>query len=396
VAYLGAGAAEGTAARGKEAAMADKRLAFVFSGGGAKGAFGVGVLWQLAQSLPALKWNIVSGTSTGALMTPLAAIGSDHRKALDALRDLYVGIRQDHILDSNLGGLEILKAIVDIPEGLYNFDPLKKLLPKVMTEARREKLFQSDVVAILNSVNLETGALSLWTQRKHKKTLKAWFEAHTGKSDLPVDWIPETMLESAMCASSAIPAAIEPETIEGVQHVDGGVVDLAPLRAAVAAGATHILTVMMSPRVAAPDPGKKENLLQVAIRAIDMLSDEIGRNDVEVARETTLLQPLADILTRTPPAGLPAPLQDWMSHPENAKLVAGLAARRQIQVEVIEPKVALGSTLDFDSKVKPGWPDVGGKGDVPIMQARFEIGRQAAKESLEGNSPIASMLAQFA
>jgi predicted acylesterase/phospholipase RssA len=376
--------------------MADKRLAFVFSGGGAKGAFGVGVVWQLAQSLPNLKWHIVSGTSTGALMTPLAAIGSDHRKALDALRDLYVGIREKDLLDSNLDVGDIFGAIFDIPEGLYNFDPLKKLLPKVMTEQRREKLFGSDVVAILNCVNLETGALALWTQRKHKKLLKTWFDEHDGPGELPVSWIPEDLLDSAMCASSAIPAAIDPQSIKGTQHVDGGVVDLAPLRAAVAAGATHILTVMMSPRVAAPDLGKKENLLAVAIRAIDLLSDEIGRNDVEVARETTLLQPLAEILTTTPVAGLPPPLQDWMSDPVNAKLVSGLASRRQIQVEVIEPDFALGSTLDFDSRVKPGWPQVEGKGAVSVMKARFDIGCKVAKDRLANDPRLASMLAQFA
>src|SRR5262245_60363584 len=157
----------------KEDVMADEnRLAFVFSGGGAKGAFGVGVLWQLKQLLPNLRWNIVSGTSTGALMTPLGAIGSDHPKALDALRDLYVGIHQKDILDSNLGVLDIPGAILDLPEGLYNLDPLEELLPKVMTPARKEKLFGSDVIAIVNAVDLESGALALWTQKKHRKTVE--------------------------------------------------------------------------------------------------------------------------------------------------------------------------------------------------------------------------------
>jgi predicted acylesterase/phospholipase RssA len=373
----------------------DNRLAFVFSGGGAKGAFGVGVIWQLAQSLPNLKWNIVSGTSTGALMTPLAAIGSDHRKALDALRDMYVGIHQKDIIDSNLGLLDIPGAILDLPEGLYNLDPLEELLPKVITPPRREKLFASDVIAIVNAVNLETGALALWTQKKHKKTLKTWFDAHAGPGVLPVEWIPEELLEKAMRASSAIPAAIDPQTINDQQHVDGGVVDLAPLRAAVAAGATHIVAVMMSPRVAAPEPGKKENLLEVAIRAVDMLCDEVGRNDIEVARDTTQYQSLAKILSQTAPADLPGPLQDWMSDPANRKSVESLAKRRPIQVEVIEPAFALGSTLDFDSKVKQGWPQVEGKGPIPVMQARFDIGCRMAKDCLANDPAIASMLALY-
>jgi predicted acylesterase/phospholipase RssA len=376
--------------------MADNRLAFVFSGGGAKGAFGVGVLWQFAQSLPGLKWNIVSGTSTGALITPLAAIGSDHRKALDALRDLYVGIHQKDILDSNLDALGILKAIVDLPEGLYNFGPLAELLPKVITPQRKEKLLASDVVAIVNTVNLRTGALALWTQQKHRKGMKEWFAAHAGKDEIPVEWIPEPLLEKAMCASSAIPAAMDPQTILEDQHVDGGVVDLAPLRAAVAAGATHIVVVMMSPVVSAPETEAKENLLEVAIRAIDLLSDEIGRNDVEVARETSLLQPLAQILAGTDPAQLPPELKAWVADAANAKLLAGYAKRRLIEVEVIEPDVALGSTLDFDSKVRPGWPKVTGDGPIPIMQARFDVGCKVAQAALASNPALKAMLDLYA
>ena len=371
--------------------MADNRLAFVFSGGGAKGAFGAGVLYQLAQTLPNLKWHIVSGTSTGALITPLAAIGSSQRPALDALRDLYVNIHQKDILDSNLDALGILKSIFDLPEGLYNFDPLEKLLAKQITP-RREKLFASDCVAILNAVNLRTGALALWTQKKHRKGMKEWFDAHSGPGEIPIEWLPEDQVEKSMCASSAIPAGMDPQILLEDQHVDGGVVDLAPLRAAVAAGATHIVVVMMSPRVAAPETEKKENLLQVAIRAIDILSDEIGRNDVEVARETSMLQPLAQILAATDPAQLPPKLQDWVANAANAKMLAGYAKRRLIDVEVIEPAEALGSTLDFDSKVKPGWPKVTGEGPIPIMKARFDVGCKTALDALASNPALKSML----
>ena len=53
------------------------RLAIVLSGGGAMGAFGVGVLSKLVERLPGLRWQIVSGTSTGSLITPFAALGAN-------------------------------------------------------------------------------------------------------------------------------------------------------------------------------------------------------------------------------------------------------------------------------------------------------------------------------
>ena len=376
---------------------AGDKLALVFSGGGAKGAFGVGVLWQLVQELPDLSWGIVSGTSTGALITPLSALGAHDRAALTTLRDLYVGIRKDDVVESNFDLVDIPGDLLDLPDGLYNFDPLERTIAAALPEARKRKLLASDVVAIVNSVNLRTGALALWTQKRHRKTMKDWFAAHAGgDAAIPIEWISETKLERAMRASSAIPAGISPVTLLGDQHVDGGVTDLAPLRAAVAAGATHILAVMMSPRVGAPAAGPAENLVEVALRAVDLLTDEIGRNDVEVARQTTQLQPLAALLAATPPNTLPPNLQSWLAVPENARLVADLASRRQIQVEVIEPAFALGETLDFDAKVTAGWPQDDSTGTIPVMRRRFQIGREAATAALAAKPSLKAMLEAFA
>jgi predicted acylesterase/phospholipase RssA len=51
------------------------KRALVISGGGSKGAFAVGILQRLRILFPTLHFDMIIGTSTGALIAPLAAAG---------------------------------------------------------------------------------------------------------------------------------------------------------------------------------------------------------------------------------------------------------------------------------------------------------------------------------
>src|ERR1051326_7883602 len=111
---------------GAEAPVSEK-LALVFSGGGAKGAFGVGVLAEMVARAPALSWHIVTGTSTGSLIAPLAAAAAADRRYVDTLLRLYGTVREKDVAESNVKGIvKIIKAIVNLPEGLANLGPLAR------------------------------------------------------------------------------------------------------------------------------------------------------------------------------------------------------------------------------------------------------------------------------
>src|ERR1044071_5326617 len=89
---------------GAEVPVSDK-LALVFSGGGAKGAFGAGVLAEMVARAPALSWHIVTGTSTGSLIAPLAALAAADRKYVDTLLRIYSTVREKDVTESNVKGL---------------------------------------------------------------------------------------------------------------------------------------------------------------------------------------------------------------------------------------------------------------------------------------------------
>ena len=80
-----------------------KKTALVISGGGAKGAFAVGVVKYLYSTFRDTGWfSITGGTSTGALISPMAALmaapepmGSN---ALDTLVEMYTTVFTRDIL----------------------------------------------------------------------------------------------------------------------------------------------------------------------------------------------------------------------------------------------------------------------------------------------------------
>jgi predicted acylesterase/phospholipase RssA len=278
-----------------------------------------------------------------------------------------------------------LKSIVDLPEGVYNFGPLKNLVKETMTDARLAQLAASDVACILNAVNLQSGNLVLCTQDAHRRRIEKWFAE---RGDSQVEFLGYDRFRRAMRASSAVPAAVDPLEEDNVttgareQLVDGGVLEIAPLRAAIAAGATHVIAVLMSPRLSIADPKYRDNLLQVATRSVDLLTDEILRNDVETAELVTRLHELAILL-----AGSNVPLPAWLEK---------YRSRVPVELAIVEPPLPLGDTFDFDSDKREGWPDAPIDGtQVNIMRARMECGERTAKKAIAEQPELKAILERF-
>ncbi|MCI0586165.1 MAG: patatin-like phospholipase family protein [Planctomycetes bacterium] len=370
-----------------------EKLALVFSGGGAKGAFGVGVLWELSRRRPSLRWDIVCGTSTGALIAPFAALGADDPGAIGELRSVYLNARKRRIVDSNLGVRGILGLFRGLPDGVYNLGPLRELIDRHLGPDRLRRLADSPVATVVNAVSLQQGEVVLCTQDRHRPTIEAWFRERAASASIPRHRVlPFSRFRKAMVASASIPGAIEPAELDGEQLVDGGVVDVAPLRSAIAAGATHILAVLMSPRRPPPNPARAENPLEVALRATDLLTDEILRNDIEYAGHVSDLRALAASLIAEESALPPGTATCVRSI---RPLLDRLVRKTSVELAVLEPPLPLGETLDFDSEVARGWPesDLPGR-KVNVMEARFEAGVREAAAAL-GKEEIPALIAPF-
>ncbi len=245
------------------------KTALVLSGGGSKGAFAVGALKYInAQVQDVSTFDIYCGTSTGALIAPLAACGE-----LALLETVYTTLRQnDLVILGSIGSL-----VTDV--SVHDATPLKGKIGELMTQERFDRLLAKATPINLATVCLQTERLVYWTTQPQPST-KAY-------DVVPIQSL--TDLQRAMLASSCQPVLLQPVEIRpGTtpvrQYVDGGVREPTPLQAAIDQGAETIIAITLNPQLPPADNTAKTKAIQILERTIDMFSEDVGASDYQLAQ----------------------------------------------------------------------------------------------------------------
>jgi len=233
--------------------------ALVLSGGGSKGAFQVGAIMYLMETLK-FKYDIYCGVSVGAINAAHLAQYKDgeEKEASISLRLLWQKLYTDKVYkDFPLGKISALWE-----PSVYNSWPLRKLLEK---ELDVNKVRESGKQLKIGVVSLDTGNYRRFDENS-----------------------PELL--NAVLASSAFPGMLMPIDIDGELYTDGGVKNITPIFAALSAGATEIDIVMTSPAHVKYKKLDDPNTLDIALRVIELMADEITEGDL---REAVLLNDLS-------------------------------------------------------------------------------------------------------
>ena len=205
-----------------------KTYAIALEGGGAKGAYEVGV-WQALEEA-GIKYNAVSGTSVGALNGAMMVM-RDMEGAVRAWKDIRLSDvidlegDQEENLHKVLNGEVDLRDIQElIPQALdiirnrgLDVAPLRAWVHEVVDE---KKIKESDVEFFVSTVSL---------------TDKKGLEVKV--NDLPEDEICDMLLASAYHPSFRL------EKLGGKYYADGGFVDTLPLHVLVENGYKDIIAV---------------------------------------------------------------------------------------------------------------------------------------------------------
>ncbi len=224
-------------------------LAMVLSGGGAKGAFQVGVLDALIRER-GVKFDIFAGVSTGAIQ----ALGG-------AMNDMPGLVQQ--WLDIKGNGDIYKKRPLGAGGALFGADSIydaKPIREKIKAYADPSKLKAAKRQLLVGVVNLATGE---------------YRDIDEKNPDIG-DWV---------YASSAQPPFFQPlksKDANGVveQWVDGGVRNVTPLSSAMHLKPRALLVVLASPPKPPTSPGKiYDNLVDIALRSAGILASEVSSND---------------------------------------------------------------------------------------------------------------------
>jgi NTE family protein len=227
----------------------------MLSGGGARGAYQVGVLRQLARELPALP-AILTGVSAGGINAAyLAARGETFADAVDRLVDVWGSLHLDNVFRVDLrdlasrtmrwGGrlLSGGKYVMPPARSLVDTEPLRELLERLLgssggpipgiaanIEARRLR------AVALTASSYTTGQSMTWVQAGADCGITTW-QRPQRKS------FPCRLTVDHVMASAALPFFFPAVCVDGAWYGDGGIRLTAPLSPAVHLGARRIIAV---------------------------------------------------------------------------------------------------------------------------------------------------------
>jgi patatin-like phospholipase/acyl hydrolase len=179
------------------------------SGGGAGGAFSVGILsaWSELGTRPS--FDVVTGVSTGALIAPLAFLGSEYD---ERLRQLYLSDQSRDLVDINWRGFGILSPSLLRGNGLRRMveeNISHDILRRIAHEHRAGRRL------LVMTTNLDTQHAVVWN-------LGAI--ADSGRADALA------LVRQVLVASASVPGVLPPVSIKAVVdgkqieelHSDGG------------------------------------------------------------------------------------------------------------------------------------------------------------------------------
>ena len=229
----------------------ENREALVLAGGGARGAYQVGVLGAMAEWMPPdapCPFEVLVGTSAGALnAAALAARAENFGSAVRVLEDVWARFRVEHVVRADPATM--LRAglhwMLSVASGGWLLPPPRSLLD---TQPLRELLLRTIPLDRIAG-NVAAGrvqALAVATTSYSTGRAVAFFEAAAATKE----WsrvrragVRRGIDVDVLIASAAIPFIFPAGRVDGDYYGDGAMRQLAPLSPAVHLGANRLLVV---------------------------------------------------------------------------------------------------------------------------------------------------------
>ena len=230
--------------------MTDK-LALILSGGGARGAFEVGVLRWIARERPEFfeRVRIVTGSSVGAINAAYLASHGMTPDAVESLANIWENLKVGELI--GFGPRHILgrltkwrKRFVDgqVPgQGWLRTEGYEKLIIEAVDWKRLNQVVKDgelDAVAVA-ATEVRSGRTHIFVSHHEEISTPIWpFDGSMIGWRTPIG--PEHVL-----ASASLPFLFSPVEIEGRWFCDGGLRQNTPLSPALRLGANNLLAVSL-------------------------------------------------------------------------------------------------------------------------------------------------------
>lgn len=245
--------------------MENKKIkrALCISGGGSKGAWAGGLIQQMIEER-GYDWDMYFGTSTGSLLITLAPL---HK--MEKLKEAYTSVNNDNIFSVNpftkKGKINIPNAIWRIitkKTSLGESGGLDKLIRQMFSPTEFYDIRKMEKLVYPCATNYTTNGA------EYVRNLDVTYD----------EYIKFTL------ASTSVPLAMNFVDLKGLQYLDGGVLMHVPIQKAIDEGADEIDVIVLRPEKVDNTPWKAENMLDVLMRTIDIMQDQISQTNVIIGQ----------------------------------------------------------------------------------------------------------------
>lgn len=270
------------------------KTALVLPGGGARGAFQVGVLRAVAELVPhgcSNPFPILSGTSAGAINSiVLASKARRFRVAVAELENVWGHFHCDQVYRSD--ALTMLKSslhwfaaiilggmFVGTPKSLLDNSPLRALLSRNVRFPRIQSSIDNGYLHAVAITAAGYGTSRSTSFFQAAKGVPSWSRTRR------VGFRQELHLDHLM-ASIAVPMIFPPVNIRGEYFGDGAMRQATPLSPAIHLGADRILVIGVRDEAALPEPDpanpqQRPSFAQIAGYMLDTLFMDGLYSDLE-------------------------------------------------------------------------------------------------------------------
>ena len=242
--------------------------ALVISGGASKGAFAGGILEHLIKER-GKDYDILVGTSTGALIVPFAAI-----KELDILKKTFTTITQKDIFNispftirkkrglfiSKMNYVGMIRQFISRKKTFGESKNLRKLIGRTLSISNFEKIKNSGKEIFVTVANLTANKVQY-------KSIKDY-----DYKDF-CDW---------MWASSNIVPFMSLVKKDGQEYADGSFGSYIPIQYAINKGATKIDVIILNPKDHNVNSLPSQTAFDVLTKTFDFMLSQIERDDIAI------------------------------------------------------------------------------------------------------------------
>lgn len=310
--------------------------ALVLSGGGAKGAFSVGVVDWIFKNVDRLSIKLAYGTSTGALIASkvAASVAQNDRRHIDDLVEIYSRVQKDDVLEPrckwayNLFGETgaLVCSWFNKYDSIYSTKPLIDLVDKYMNDDDWQSIIESGFDLGFCVTSLQEGSSFVVSSRQCKN----------------IDEI-----KTALQASVNQPLLMELKTINNQQCVDGGLTDFVPLRhvfkSPVVDEVDSIVAISNNAEYKAKSSSQEfKKIDAVLARSVEVMADHVLAEDFATAKLINLLLSVRDT------AGWDD-VEATLPSPAVSDLTTYLRGKKNIPIQhIMPPKHTQVTSLGFE------------------------------------------------